>query len=145
MHFERTNSCVDALLALPLLAGLDVYYPDFQHWYVNRVVPGVVTGNDILVLAKERGAVVGVALGKRGPDEIKLRCVRLLPQFQQTGAGIRLIDNMLEQLECETPHCTVAEELLHTYARAFVNRYGFSLSSVDKGRYRAGKLEYAFN
>lgn len=46
---------------------------------------------------------------------------------------------MLGALQCDKPHCTVAEELLHTYSRAFVNRYGFSLSAVDKGRYRPGK------
>jgi N-acetylglutamate synthase-like GNAT family acetyltransferase len=88
---------------------------------------------------------VGIALGKRTESETKLRCVRVLPSHQNSGIGLRLIDRMLEALECENPHCSVAEELLHTYSRAFVNRYGFELTKVDKGMYRAGKLEYGFN
>ncbi|KWT98009.1 hypothetical protein APY03_0680 [Variovorax sp. WDL1] len=39
----------------------------------------------------------------------------------------------------------MAEEMLHIYSRAFVNRYGFALSAVENGRYRPGRLEYAFN
>lgn len=132
-------------MALPMLRSLDIFYPGIETWYINQVVPGVVLGRDILVLAKEQGWVVGIALGKKSGREKKLRCVRMLASHQQTGAGIRLIDRMLEELECEKPACTVAEELLHTYARPFVNRYGFELAQVDKGRYRPGKLEYAFN
>ncbi|PNG50522.1 MULTISPECIES: GNAT family N-acetyltransferase [unclassified Variovorax] len=108
-------------------------------------MPGLAAGSDILLLAKEADHVVGVALGKRGEEETKLRCVRVLPAYHQSGVGIRLIDRMLHELECERPHCTVAEEMLHIYSRAFVNRYGFALSAVENGRYRPGRLEYAFN
>lgn len=84
-------------------------------------------------------------MGKRAATERKLRCVRVLPEVQNRGVGLRLIERMFDELETETPHCTVAEEMLGQYSRAFVNRYGFQLSCVDKGRYRPAKLEYAFN
>jgi GNAT superfamily N-acetyltransferase len=145
MRFERSHSLADAAAALPFLKDLDSLYPGFERWYAGKVVPGLAAGGDILLLAKDAEHVVGVALGKRGADETKLRCIRVLPAYQQTGVGIRLIDRMLDELQCEKPHCTVAEEMLHTYSRAFVSRYGFALSAVDKGRYRPGKLEYAFN
>lgn len=145
MQFEKSDSFVQAFMALPLLRSLDGLYPGFESWFINQVVPGVVLGNDVLLLAKDGARVAGIALGKKTPRETKLRCVRVLPDYQQTGLGIRLIDRMLDELESDKPSCTVAEELMHTYARPFVNRYGFSLSSVDKGRYRQGKLEYAFN
>jgi len=132
-------------MALPLLRSLDAYYPDFQDWYINTVAPGVVTGTDMLLVAREGERLVGVALGKRTRTETKLRCVRVLPEFQNTGLGLRLIDRALQELECEKPHCTVAEEMLHLYSRVFVNRYGFSLDAVEKGVYRPGKLEYRFN
>ena len=145
MKFEKSRSFVEAFMALPLLRSLNELYPGFETWYINQVVPGVVLGKDVLMLAKDGHQVVGIALGKKSAKETKLRCVRVLPEHQQSGVGIRLIDHMLEALECEKPSCTVAEELFHTYSRPFVNRYGFALSSVDKGRYRPGKLEYAFN
>jgi len=145
MQIEQSTSMVQALLAMPLLNSLNSLYPGFQSWYLTKVVPGVVTGNDVLLLALENGQVKGLALGKRAEDEIKLRCIRVVPEHQNRGTGLRLIERMFDVLECDKPHCTVAEELMHTYSRAFVNRYGFALSDVSKGRYRRGKLEYAFN
>lgn len=145
MDYVKTRSFTQAMMVLPFLEGLDALYPGFQSWYINQVVPGVVLGKDVLMLARDGGKVAAIALGKRSAHETKLRCVRVAPSHQQSGVGVRLIDHMLEALQCDKPHCTVAEELLHTYSRAFVHRYGFSLSAVDKGRYRPGKLEYAFN
>lgn len=145
MQYRQTHAFVEALGALPFLAGLEPLYPGFQSWYINKVVPGVTLGHDVLLLAEDQQQLVGIALGKANKHETKLRCVRVLPQYQNQGVGLRLIDRMLQALECRRPHCTVAEEMLHTYSRALVNRYGFKLASVDKGRYRPGKLEYTFN
>lgn len=145
MHIERSRGFVQTFMALPLLRSLNDLYPGFEDWYVNTVAPGVVLGRDTLLVAKDGQHLVGIALGKRTLEETKLRCVRVLPEYQNTGVGLRLIDRMLEELECDKPHCSVAEEMLHLYSRAFVNRYGFVLSAVDKGAYRPGKLEYRFN
>ncbi len=145
LTLERSKSLVSAFSVLPMLRSLDALYPGFDHWYVNTVVPGVVTGDDTLLVAREGARTVGVALGKRQANETKLRCVRVLPEYQASGLGIRLIDRMLEELECDKPACSVAEEMLHSYSRAFVTRYGFSLDDVRKGAYRAGRLEYYFN
>lgn len=131
--------------ALPLLQSLDALYPGFARWYQDKVVAPPPSAGNVVLLATHEGALTGVALGKIGAEEVKLRCVRVVPQLQNSGLGLRLIDRMLEELEFEKPHCTVAEEMLHSYSRAFVHRYGFTLSTVEKGEYRRGKLEYHFN
>lgn len=142
MQLTRAEGPVEALLAFPFLASIDTYYPGISDWYVNTVVPG--GSESIILLAREHNRVVGMALGKRA-EERKLRCVRVLPAYAGQGLGLRLIDRMLDALEEEHPACTVSEELLGEYSRAFVNRYGFRLSHVHKGLYRPGKLEYEFN
>lgn len=129
----------------PMLKFLDDFYPGFETWYRSKVIPGFASTENVLLLASDGDAIVGVALGKKTQDETKLRCVRVTDGYQNTGLGIRLIDQMISVLECEKPACTVSEEMLHAYSRAFVNRYGFQLSQVDKGLYRKGKLEYIFN
>jgi GNAT superfamily N-acetyltransferase len=144
MHYERSNTLTDLALAGSLLTGLENFYPDFGHWYTNTCMPGVLVGDDLLIVARDRHQVVGVALGKTGA-ETKLRCVRVLPDYQHRSVGIHLIERALRELNCDKPHCTVAEEMLHQFSRPFVNHFGFSLSEVTKGRYRPGKLEYAFN
>lgn len=144
VKLDPTISLTSALSVLPFIQSLDHYYPDITHWYVNKVVPGLSLGNDKLLIARDNGVIAGVALGKMG-EESKLRCIRVHPDYQNTGLGIRLIDSMLELIEDGKPGVTVSEEMLHQYSRAFVKRYGFELSDVTKGRYRRGKLEYAFN
>lgn len=141
----RTSSAEATLGALPMLENLNAFYPGFACWFQHKVVPGVGRPENVVLLATEGEQLVGVALGKRDTLETKIRCVRVLPHLQNSGLGIKLLDRMIEELECEKPHCSVSEEMLHGYSRPFVNRYAFELSAVEKGLYRPRKLEYLFN
>ena len=145
IHFEKSVRLADAILAKNVMNGLEDYYPGFEFWYVNKCMPGILLGTDALIVAREHDHVVGVALGKRRDDEVKLRCIRVVPSHQNRGTGLHLIDHMLRELDCDKPHCTVSEEMVHQYSRAFVNHYKFDLARVDKGLYRRNKLEYVFN
>ncbi|QZA70904.1 acetyltransferase [Erwinia phage AH06] len=144
IRLDATVGFTSAFSVLPFIQSLDVFYPDISHWYINTVIPGLCLGNDKLIIARDNNVIAGIALGKMG-DETKLRCIRVHPNYQSTGLGIRLIDDMLELIEDGKPAVTVSEEMLHLYSRPFVKRYGFELSDVSKGRYRRGKLEYGFN
>lgn len=141
---HSANSFTGAFSVLPFIQSLDQYYPEVSHWYINTVIPGLSLGDDKLIIARDGLNIAGIALGKMG-EESKLRCVRVHPDYQQSGLGIRLIDQMLELIEDGKPGATVSEELLHAYSRAFIKRYGFTLTDVTKGQYRRGKLEYVFN
>jgi GNAT superfamily N-acetyltransferase len=143
--YERANRLVDTLNASKLLDGMDALYPDFGYWFTNKVMPGLLVGKDILLLAKDKHQVIGVALGKRNAHETKLRCVRVLPEYQKRGTGIHLVEKMLVQLNDDKPSCTVAEEMFHQFSRPFINLFDFDLTKVEKGMYRPGKLEYVFN
>lgn len=142
--YERSRRLADCILALEVLGDVKEYYPGFEYWYVNTCMPGIVVGDDVLVVARDGGKIVGAALGRRGA-RAKLRCVRMAPGWRGAGAGLRLIEAAMRELECDKPHCTVCEEMMGEFSRAFVNRYGFELSRVEKGMYRKDKLEYVFN
>lgn len=145
IEYASSARLTDLAMTRNLLRDLDVYYPDFGYWYTNKCMPGIMTGPDKLIVAKDAGQVIGVALGKLGEDETKLRCVRVLPEYSNKGVGIRLIEKMLRTLNDDKPHCTVAEEMLHQFSRPFINLFQFDLTQVEKGMYRDGKLEYVFN
>lgn len=145
ISYQPTRRLADAMVVRGVLDGLENYYPDFGSWYVNKAIPGIVLGKDVLLVARDKTQIVGVAMGKRTRRETKLRCVRVVPGYQSRGVGIHLIERMLRQLDCDKPHCTVSEEMLHQFARPFVNHFDFQLSRVDKGVYRPQKLEYVFN
>lgn len=145
IQYETTRRLSDAILALGMLEGLENYYPDFRFWFVNKCMPGIVLGDDILIVAREHGQIVGVCLGKKRDNEVKLRCIRVQPAYPNRGVGLHLIDRMLHALNSDKPYCTVPEEMMHLLSRPFINRYHFSLDRVDRGPYRKGVLEYGFN
>jgi GNAT superfamily N-acetyltransferase len=145
LTYERAHRLTDAVVALNLLRSIENYYPGFEYWYINKAMPGIMVGNDVLLFAKDNNETVGVALGKKSEEEIKLRCVRILPEYQKRGTGIRLIEKMLRELDCDKPRCTVSEELIHDFARPFVNYFDWDLSRVEKDMYRPGTLEYVWN
>lgn len=139
-----TPSLADLLRVEDFLCDLNGYYPGFSDWYVNRVMPSAIISRQGLILAQDDGNLVGVALYRPG-IKAKLRCVRVRPDYQARGLGLRLIDKALHTLNCDKPAVTVPQELWHDYARIFVERYDFDLTRVVKGMYRPGKLEYMFN
>lgn len=141
---RRTWRLVDAWLAYKSLRYLDSYYPGFQDWFFNKAVPDAITGRGVLIVAEQHSNIVGVALG-RGGEKPKLRCVRVDPSLNGSGLGLRLIDKVLREINCDKPATTVAEEMFHDYSRILVNHYNFRLDKVAKGLYRFGKLEYIFN
>lgn len=145
IQYGRAHRLVDTINAYRLLDGLENFYPEFGYWYKNRVMPGVMMGQDVLMLAREHGQVIGVGLGKRNDHETKLRCIRVLPEYQGRSVGIHLVEKMLRELDDDKPSCTVAEEMLHQFSRPFINLFKFDVSRVEKGMYRPGKLEYIFN
>jgi hypothetical protein len=79
IHYEKTARLADVILAKGMLDNLENYYPGFQYWYVNTCMPGIVTGPDKLIVAREHHQIVGVALGKKREGETKLRCIRVMP------------------------------------------------------------------
>ncbi len=145
IEYQKTDRLVDAILTKGLLDSLETYYPEFGYWYVNKCMPGIITGTDSLIVAREHGQIVGVALGKKSPEETKLRCIRVIPSYQNKGVGLHLIEKMLRDLNHDKPHCTVAEEMLHQFSRPFINLFKFDLNRVEKGLYRPQALEYVFN
>lgn len=143
--YRTSNLLVDLVRAHQLMRGLDRYYPEFDHWYFNKVVPGVLSGLDGLILAETKAGLAGAALVKLGLGEQKIRCVRVDPRFKGRGLAIHLMDGCLRMADCDKPAISVAEELVHDWSRILVNRFGFSLSHVEKGAYRPRVLEYFFN
>lgn len=145
IHYRTTNSLTEAFIAKQKLLDLQHLYPDFNYWFSNKCLPGIVIGSDKMIIAKHDEQIIGLAIGKISDNETKLRCVRVRPDYQQRGVGLHLVDKMLRELDCDKPIATVCEEMLHDFARPFINRYHFDLTSVNKGMYRRGKLEYIFN
>jgi len=144
MNFFTPQDIPALYNAFTLLKPLSSLYPDFSDWYFDKVIPGVINGNDQVILIEKNKEISGISIIKNG-DEKKLRCLRISEKYQQTGLGLYLIDESLKRLDTDKPIVSVAEEMINEYSRIFINYYNFEMTHVYKGIYRKSKLEYEFN
>jgi len=144
MIYRNPSSITDLYQAFNILLHISELYPGFNEWYWDKVVPGIINGQDKMIIAENRGELVGISIIKKG-EEDKLRALRITEKYQKKGYGLYLIDQSLKELDNPRPVVSVAEEMINQYSRIFINRYGFDISHVYNSLYRKGKLEYEFN
>lgn len=120
------------------------YYPSFHEWYFNKVVPDIQNGNRKIVSEIRDGKIAGIAILKDTGEEKKICTLRISPDFQNRGIGVRLFKKSFEILQTNKPFLTVSEEKLPEFQKIF-DYFNFELSSIADGMYRHGKKEYIFN
>lgn len=145
MKYRNPSNILDLHMAFKLLEPISPMYPKFKDWYWDNVVPGIILGNDKIIIAENKYEIVGVAVIKNSEQEKKLRALRVSEKYQKTGAGLHLIDKSLKELNHDKPVVSVSEEMINEFSRIFINRYNFDMTHVYKGLYRKDKLEYEFN
>jgi len=141
MYFKKVENLIGLINIYEDFKYLDNYYPNFQNWYYNKLVPNIMNGNGTALTMMNRNEIIGISFFK----EDKLQAIRVLPKYQNKGKSMNLLDETFKLMDNDKPFCSVAEELFHDYSRIFINRYDFIIPKVEKGIYRKGKLEYLFN
>lgn len=126
------------------LKAVSEFYPEFHAWLANRVLPGLYSGERKMLLEYIQGELAGIAIIKESAEEKKLCCIRVLPKFQGSGIGVRLMKRCFEALDTQNPLVTVSEENIYMFNRLF-NYFGFELGGTYKDIYRPEKTEYSFN
>jgi len=144
MNYLFPDTIPELYRAYTNLKPLSNLYPNFNNWYFDKVIPGILENKDKLILLENKSGIIGISIIKKGAEN-KLRCVRVNEKYQKKGYGLYLIDKSLELLNDSKPVVTVAEEMINQYSRIFINRYDFDISYVYNGIYRKSKLEYEFN
>ena len=146
MRIEKISNLFLLTELSSTISSLSHIYPDISHWYNNKVIPRVMLGEDIVIVAKsENGETIGFAIGKKTDKESKLCCLMVLPDFRGRGYALKLINRIIEELDDDYPHCSVSEDLFHIYSKIFINHFRWSLDDVVSDVYQKGKLEYFFN
>jgi hypothetical protein len=141
INFKLESDPIELMKLFNLIKDLDNYYPDFPNWFINKLIPRTFYGYNKVLLMYKNNDLVGVS----SFNNHKLQMVRIFPEYINKGYGLFLIDESLKLMNNDKPFLTVAEELINVYSRIFINRYDFTITRVEKGIYRKGKLEYLFN
>jgi GNAT superfamily N-acetyltransferase len=140
----RSETMADAARAWPCLAPLSDFYPDFDRWYWQTVVPGLADGTRALRLVERDGEIVGALIAKRDDDERKICCLWVRDDRKGRGYGVRLIKEAIEWLGTPKPLVSVPEERLAEFAPTFAG-FGFVLTEAVDSAYRPGRKEFVFN
>ena len=118
------------------------YYPNFDIWYYQNVIPAVKNGDKKIITIKNEIVIKGICIVKL--SEKKLCTLRVMENYQDKGIGIRLFEKSFEALNTRTPLLSVSEEKLPSFKKIF-DYYGFKLTSIKENYYRKGKKEYFYN
>lgn len=129
---------------LAFLLPLSPDYPEIDHWFTGKVVPGLRGGSRHIVRHERNGRIAALGIAKSEAGENKICTVRVAPEFVGRGLGVRVFDELMHWLGTDRPLATVSEGRLGEFCRIF-DHYGFRLTSVHTGLYVPGRAEYVFN
>jgi ribosomal protein S18 acetylase RimI-like enzyme len=119
-------------------------YPNFDSWLLHKVIPGVVCGERTVILEMRAAEVAGFMILKHSSSEKKLCTLRVRPQYESLGMGVRLFDTAFEILNTERPLLSVSEKAVPKFATLF-NHFGFSREAIYEDRYLPRVRELSYN
>ena len=119
-------------------------YPGYDRWFREIFMPGLLRKERMYIVAQDdSGALAGYALIKKTAEEKKICTLFVDPKFRKQGLGQQLMKRTLAVLG-PRPLITVSGRNLPQLA-GLLDAFGFQLSAVKKGVYRADDAEYYFN
>ncbi|RXJ77207.1 N-acetyltransferase [Arcobacter sp. F155] len=127
-----------------LLVDIESFYPNFKTWYSTKVIPGIINDTREILTEYREDTLVGIAIIKKEKQEQKICTIKIIPEYQNRGIGVKLFKRALNKLSTDKPFVTVPEERFHEFHKIFIH-FGFKLTEVKTGYYRKGKKEYIYN
>ena len=134
-------------------------YDGHWDWLQNKFFPGLQEGkrgysfavdyDNAQSITTKRGIIpvhslVGCALLKNEPDEKKLCCLFVDPNYRGQKIASKLVEDSFELLKTNKPVMTVSQQNLGMLQK-LIDRYGFELTSVKESVYKPGVKEYYYN
>jgi|SRR5471030_28249 len=126
------------------LEPLSLDYQGIEKWYFKKVVPGLAAGTRKLIRIERDGRIVAMGIAKKEDAELKICTVRVLPEYEGKGIGIRIFRDLMSWLGTSKPLLSVSQDKILDFERIF-EYYGFQLTSSHLGIYRTGMVEYFYN
>lgn len=122
-------------------------YPNYGHWFKEKVVPELLSGEknrELMLLLASEGIVAGFAILKKTKEEKKICTFRISEGWRNGGAGKKLMEECIRFLDNEKPLITVSDKCKVSFENLF-NQFGFEETQRLKDLYVVGSTEYVFN
>jgi len=134
-------------------------YSGHWDWLQDKFFPGLrenkrgysfaVDYNSAQSITTKRGIIpvytlAGCALLKNEPEEKKLCCLFVDPNYRGQKIASKLVEDSFTLLNTTKPVMTVSQQNL-SMLQKLIDRYGFELTSVKESVYLPGVKEYYYN
>lgn len=119
-------------------------YPRFDEWLLGKVIPGIYQGERTVLIEQRDALVGGLLIVKHSAQERKLCTLRVRPNFESKGLGVRLFETAFELLGTERPLLSVSEISRPKFSRLFAH-FGFTQEATYEGRYLPKVDEFSYN
>ena len=89
-QLSSTNTaCVaqDASDSIKFLLPLSESYPEIEHWFKAKVIPGLYNETRKLFIKRRNGRIAALAIAKKTQSERKICTVRVAPEYIGKGLG----------------------------------------------------------
>lgn len=165
---EKENT-LDYLKVLGMsLSDLSKDYPDFVKWYTDKIIPGIEKGEREIILRHQEGRVSGIAilkntspvndipeesnerstvlneLGSSIESERKICCLRVLPEYQNRGIGVKLFIRSMDRLETDKPLLSISSNNLNRF-KNIMDYFNFKQYQHYPDLYRKNSEEISYN
>lgn len=135
----------EAKTMLQLCRGsFKIYYPQFDSWFLSKVIPGIGSTREILIASTLECPLVGICVLKNEGGEKKICSLRVDARHRGQGIASNLLKKSMELLEDDRPLITVPAEVMPTLS-PLLSHANFELSGVYRGTYRFGVDEFVYN
>lgn len=133
------------------------FYPDFEKWYNEKVIPGFAEKKRSIHVVKDADSSYGVSIAKISQSSTKPNKISsffLLPETKGYGLGTRLLEYTIDELKIHAVSheviITVPEERAgnneaDTSFLAFLKQNGFGIVDILNDKYRVGAKEYVLS
>lgn len=143
---EGSPDSMDLLIGLAAadFAFLRESYPNFDFWFQRKVLPGIAAGERTVLAEIRESRLIGLAILKHSATEKKLCTLRVRPEFESRGLGVRMFESAFEILGTARPLLSVSDSSLPKFTRLF-NHFGFACEAAYHGLYTPRTTEFSFN
>ena len=148
INFNYFNDCISLFNFFDNLQKdkiLDLYdfYPNFNIWFNNVVIPDFIKGNRTVILELRFSKIIGVAILKHS-DENKICTLNVLKEYQNKGIGIKLFELSMKYLNDDYPLLSVDNQRLIQFEKVF-HHFGYTYNSEYPDLYIENNTEISFN
>lgn len=122
------------------LQSLTKDYPNFDRWWMQKVVPDLIVGNRTIIIVHSHIEICGISVLKHDGLEKKICCLKVHENLTRHGVGRYLFEKSFEILNTERPLLTISEINYPQFSRLF-SRYGMTVVDQQYGLYQNGMVE----